>query len=81
MYIGPVFAPIRDINSGYGSGRVSLGSVIALTNTLTTVNITAGVNVNAAAAVDVVAAAAAAVAAVAVGPVIVFPLAVPPPRE
>lgn len=38
MQNGPVFAPIRSINNQYGSGGLSMGSVISLTNTATTVN-------------------------------------------
>jgi hypothetical protein len=45
MYTGPVFAPIRAINNEYGNGRVSMGAVIALTNTVTTVNALAVGNV------------------------------------
>jgi hypothetical protein len=45
MYTGPSFAPIRSINSYYGNGRVTMGSVIALTNTVTTVNAAAVGNI------------------------------------
>jgi hypothetical protein len=71
MSVGPVFAPIRAINNEYGNGRLTMGSVIALTNTVTTVNAAAVVNVAAVALVAAVAAAAvgAAYVAVVVGPV------------
>ena len=75
MSVGPVFAPIRAINNEYGNGRLTMGSVIALTNTVTTVNAVAAVNVAAVAiaAVAAAAAAAAAVVAVVVGPVVKTP--------
>lgn len=65
MYTGPSFAPIRSINNYYGNGRVSLGSVIALTNTVTTVNAVAVGNIVGAAVGGVVGAVVGAV----VGPV------------
>ena len=45
MYTGPVLAPIRAINNEYSNGRASMGNVIALTNTVTTVNAAAVGNI------------------------------------
>lgn len=71
MSAGPVFAPVRAINNEYGNGRLSMGSVIALTNAVTTVNVAAAINV---AAVAIAAVAAAAGAAAAVVAVVVVPV-------
>ncbi len=68
--VGPVFAPIRALNNGYGSGGMTMGSAVALVNVnaVANVNVAAAVNaavaVNVAAAVNVVAAVAVVVAGV-----------------